>query len=218
MTTKQKSIALVLSFALLVILFTGFSKSEANVSTKKSADLPINYLHATFSINVDDLKAVVGDADYVFVGYVDQLLGTEYKNPVTLDTENGTKTVSSPYTNYSITVLDNIKGELQKEVSNPVQKSGGLSEDGASVILYENDSLPEANKTYIFLAYAQPDGSLLVSGPKSNVPVEVSSDVSKRSAVDVAETNEYQIYVEAEKNEITTNRERFVSKYDTKQN
>ena len=45
----------------------------------------------------------------------------------------------------------------------------------------DDDCLPEEGKEYIFLAYAQPDGALLVSGPNSNVMVDDS--VSNTGAV-----------------------------------
>jgi len=165
---------------------------------------------------VEDEAAVVGDADYVFVGRVDKQVNTEYKHAVKIETENGTREVARPYTNYSITVLENIKGELEKGVPNPVQKSGGLNQDGKSITLYENDHLPQIDGIYIFIAYAQKDGSLLVSGPNSNIPVKLGGNVNGKAGL--SETKEYQNYVSAYKNEKSTSRPRFVSVYDTKKN
>ena len=48
-----------------------------------------------------------------------------------------------------------------------ITKAGGLSETG-DLVLYENDSLPDVGKVYVMTASAQPDGSLLVSGPNSS--------------------------------------------------
>ncbi len=60
---------------------------------------------------------------------VEKLEGTEYKFPVTVEPENGAKEVSSSNTNYSITVIDNIKEKLKKNTAIPIQKLGGTSEN-----------------------------------------------------------------------------------------
>ncbi|MBD8500314.1 hypothetical protein [Paenibacillus arenosi] len=208
----KKWLAHLLLIAALSMLLAGCTSNEQETS---SSNLPIHHLHGTFSIDVHDPKAVVGDADYVFVGRVDKLVNTEYKNAVTLETETGTKEVASPYTNYSITILENLKGELQTGVSNPVQKSGGVNEDGASIVLYEEDILPQVDNVYIFVAYAQKDGSLLVSGPNSTIAVPANGTMSETNLARVAETNEYQTYSNAVNNEKDSVRERFVSKFDT---
>lgn len=45
--------------------------------------------------------------------------------------------------------------------------------------MYEDDTLPEEGKSYVFLAYAQVDGSLLISGPNSNEYVDgIKRDVT----------------------------------------
>ncbi|TVX88086.1 type II and III secretion system protein [Paenibacillus agilis] len=209
----KKWLAHLLLVAAMSMLFTGCTSNGQKASADK---LPIHYLHGTFSIDVHDPAAVVGDADYVFVGRVDKVVGTEYKHAVALETEAGTKEVASPYTNYSITVLENLKGELQTGVSNPVQKSGGVNQDGASIVLYEEDILPQVDNVYIFMAYAQKDGSLLVSGPSSTIAVPTNGTFSETSLASVAETNEYQTYSKAVHNEKESVRERFVSTFDAK--
>ena len=39
-------------------------------------------------------------------------------------------------------------------------------------ILYENDILPSIGGSYVFNIYAQDDGSNLVSGPNSTIPID----------------------------------------------
>ncbi|MFC0475564.1 cell surface protein [Robertmurraya beringensis] len=195
----KKQFVLLFILALLIVGLVGCSEKEKVMK--------VAHLHGTFDINVDNVNEVVGDADNVFVGYVDKIEGTEYKFPVTVETENGTKEVTSPYTNYSITVVDNIKGRLKKNNSIPMQKSGGISEDSDIYILYEDDSLPEEGKYYIFNTYNQPDGSILISGPNSNIVLNVT-DKSE-----IVSSKEYKKYKEAVKNEVKTDRKRFSSKY-----
>ncbi|WMM89232.1 hypothetical protein Q7C09_11455, partial [Heyndrickxia coagulans] len=83
---------------------------------------------------------------------VDEKTGTEYKNTTQIETEEGTKEISTPYTNYKITVLENIKGELETDKPIPVQKAGGISEDGSSIVTFDDDNLPEVGQSYVFLA------------------------------------------------------------------
>ncbi|UOO38518.1 hypothetical protein IZU99_04505 [Oscillospiraceae bacterium CM] len=177
--------------------------------------IPTYYVHALYPINREDKQITVGDADYVFVGYVDKLVNTIYKYPLTIETENGTKTVTSPYTNYYVTVLKNIKGNLQTNVSIPVQKNGGISEDGSMYIIPENDVLPQVNNTYIFLVYVQEDGTILVTGVNSNVKLDISNrDKINISSSQIISTKGYSDYVWAYNNEKSTNRVRFNSKYE----
>ena len=78
-----------------------------------SDEIKTSYLRGTFSIDYSDLNAVVGDADYVFVGTVASEEGTVYKDAVTVETDDGkTREVSGPYTNYTVNVTKNIKGNL----------------------------------------------------------------------------------------------------------
>ncbi|ALA44954.1 hypothetical protein ABE82_24870 [Paenibacillus peoriae] len=219
----MKKIFMFLSlFAMIAMLASGCSNSNVDKNITKAGEVPTSYLHASFDINVDNPKEVVGFADYVFVGFVEEMTGTDYKFPVTKETEDGPKELKSPYTNYSIKVLDNIKGNLKKDVSIPLQKSGGLSEDKSTYFLFEDDSLPQKGKVYVFTATAEQDGSLLVSGPNSNI--EVKTDFFSKNSIqklseesianELAKTEEYKTYQDAYKNEIVKDRKRFTSKYE----
>ena len=128
-------------------LFFGIAKPST------SDEITTSYLRGTFSIDYSDLNAVVGDADYVFVGTVASEEGTVYKDAVTVETDDGkTREVSGPYTNYTVNVTKNIKGNLVTDTAIPIQKSGGLSEDGSQYFVYEGDELPVVGNEYIFFA------------------------------------------------------------------
>ena len=176
-----------------------------------------SYMEGDFAINYNDLNQVVGSADYVFVGTVESDEGTVYKNYVTMETENGgTKEVGTPYSNYMVTVIENIKGNLITEKPVPVQKSGGLSEDGTTIYLYEGDELPMVGATYIFFAYAQQDGSLLISGPVSNIDLDVNNDENtEANAIDsYKKLTDYHEILEAYENQVEEERIRFKSSYE----
>src|SRR5690606_8977690 len=91
----------ILMLTLLIIITTGC----------QSKDIPIIYGEASFMINVDEPREIAGWGDYVFVAKIEEELRTEYSN--IRENENGTK-VGKPYTVYSITVTDNLKGKIQK--------------------------------------------------------------------------------------------------------
>jgi hypothetical protein len=150
---------LCISAILAITLFVGYLIKNS-VSNKKTT---ISRLNASYSINTNDLTEIVGDADYVFVAYVNKELNTIYKHQADINDEG------LPYTNYSITVIDNIKGNLKKNTEIDIQKAGGLSKDGTTYFLYENDELLKEGKYYIISAYAQTDGLLLISGPNSSL-------------------------------------------------
>lgn len=149
----------------------------------------VAYNHVLLNIDETDLYSYVGAMDYVFVGTVEEVVKSEVDNDF-------------PYIIYRIKVNEDMKGNLVDTVE--VKKMGGYTNKG-TLILNETDQskdngLPEVDKQYIFMTYAQPNGSLLLAEINGNV--EVTDELIKK---------DYQNYVE---NEINDNRERFTSKYD----
>lgn len=125
----------------------------------------VSEMKSTYCLDVNDMSAVVGDVDYVFVGKVEKNIDTVYKYPVEVKGE----TVTTPYTNYSVSVIKDIKGDLPEGKTIEIQKAGGISEDGKTYFVYENDVIVDEGGYYVMLAYAQPDGSLLMSGANSTL-------------------------------------------------
>lgn len=72
-------------------------------------------MHADFAINVDEPREVVEIIDYYFIAKVEEEVDTEYRHSVGLETENGYMNVGEPYTNYKISVMQNIKGDLKTD-------------------------------------------------------------------------------------------------------
>jgi hypothetical protein len=215
---SKATILKVLVFGLVACSIVGLTAGVHFSRANSNNNIPaVNYMHFSSIINPDDDAQLTGDADYVFVGKVLSAGDTVYKFPVDIETETGTKSVSSPYTNYSVAVLDNIKGSLITETI-PLQKAGGLSEDGAEYFVYEADFLPAAGDICVFYAYAQPDGSLLVCGANSNKLISVPTTMSTNSnsvSLETAQTSlVYEEAVSAYENEQIRERTRFVSSYD----
>ena len=149
---KKSSIYGILSIVLIVgMFFTGCaSKNNASQLNTNVSNLPIHQMHASFVYDTDNIREAVGICDYVFVAKVVSCDGTEYRNVITTEDEKGNpKEVGSPYTNYTIQVLENIKGELITDKPIPIVKQGGISEKQDAIYLFENDSLPSENSIYI---------------------------------------------------------------------
>lgn len=140
----------------------------------------------------------VGIVDYVFVGTVKEIAHNVIPDKI--------KKHEDSYSEYRITVDENLKGNLVSEIS--CRKMGGFRKDGTMLLISAevpggrmilDNGLPEVGRQYIFLAYAQPDGSLTLS-----------------EIFDKREYDEdlFEEYVEYVKNEIPHDRERFTSIYD----
>ena len=177
----KKTICLILSAFLIAASLTACASKPAEWNGKTI------YTHVLLGINETDLFQYVGSVDYVFVGKV-----LEADHMITEENDKST---------YGIRVEKNIKGQLIHDIR--CSKHGGLLEDG-TLLLYESDrirdtGLPEVGKTYIFMAYAQSDGSLLLSEFYGNTEYTEES---------LAQFENYH------QNQIVSERERFVSKYD----
>lgn len=194
--TKMKIAILMLTIAISgACLIKGANPIRHNTDAQ---NIPIAYTQGTFVIDVNNPREVVGDADYVFLGMVNEMIGTQYK---------GEPGYTLPYTNYNITVLENIKGELTTNTPLAIQKDGGINEDKTMISIFEDDILPQAGNMYIFSAYVQMDGTLLVVGPNSNIPISASYAVGDDNSR--TQSPEFVLYTDAVENEIQTVRERF---------
>lgn len=130
--------------------------------------LPVYYSCSSYCIDVNSLSATTNHADYVFVGTIAEYADESYKNHEEMTDLNGNKVMwGEPYTNYQVHVLQSIKGALSGDVT--IQKFGGLDQSGEFYIIPEGDIILEEGNTYIFFAYEQNDGSLIVRGKNSTL-------------------------------------------------
>jgi hypothetical protein len=202
----------IVGMALLLVLSTYLilSNSTQSADSAETAGLPISYRHGDFLVDTDEPREVVGAADYYFVARIESLDSTEYRNAVTIETQNGYKEVSDPYTNYTITVIHNIKGNLEQATPIQITKAGGVTQDGSSIALYENDMLPEVGYYYVISAFAQQDGSLLISGPNSLELVQNNALTRNAQPIEAS----YVLYQQYFDEEISVERQRFSSVYE----
>lgn len=225
--SKKLKHSLVFVFILMILCagaFGGFKAYTAiKVSNLKNNIFPITDdintyevkpMEACWLFDISDKQKMVGFADYVFVARIDEMVGTTYKDVVELEAGRITAT---PFTNYKIAVLQNIKGELSVNESIPFRKLGGVDYTQKYVTLFDDDSLLEVGKTYLIVAYASKDGDIYASGPNTTILISDKAETVKSNKAKANDKNEYSAvidsYVEAYKNqEITIEPyERFVS-------
>lgn len=202
---KKAIICIITAFVLITASIIGYQVIKSSDNKKESANNSMKeYVEGSYAINVNDLNEVVGDADNVFVGKVESEVDTVYKYG------------GDPYTNYMVTVIENIKGTLVMGEPIQLQKYGGHTEDGAILILDDGDQMPEEGKSYIFMAYAQIDGSLLASGPNSTLSLDTDADFSTSANVSATLENStvYKRVLDAYKNQVETGRDRSTSIYE----
>lgn len=84
-----------------------------------------------------------------------------------------------------------------------IEKQGGLREDGSAYDVFEDDQLPKVGQIYIFTAYEQDDGSLLVSGANSTISFDEKTK-ELDSNKEVRQTEEVELYEEAVENQVVT--------------
>ncbi len=177
--------------------------------------LPISPMDGSFVVDMENPDATVGLVDYVFVAQVLSYDGVKYPDLTTMPRDDGSfEQVGTPYSEYTIEVIDNLKGKLKKNQPLPIVKEGGIALNEKSVYLFEDDQLPQPGAFYIFLGFAQSDssmlggGSILISGPNSSVPLDANSKSQ------IVSSREYKDYVKAVKNQILFERERAKSQYE----
>jgi hypothetical protein len=104
-------------------------------------DDPISHVETLSVTDMSDDRKLVGWADDVFVGTVIDLDGRTTEGPL-------------PETQYDVSVVDAIKGELTGDVV--VSQQGGVTEGGTTVVVNDDDPL-EVGLTYLFASRTDPD-------------------------------------------------------------
>lgn len=102
-----------------------------------------------------------------------------------------------PYTNYKVTVLENIKGSLKQDTQVPITKFGGVNKDKTAIVLNEEDYLPQQGDICMFAIRVREDG-VLVSNAKntSNLITRDTANTYSNEDIETYKDSEvYQTYV-----------------------
>ena len=187
---KKFHLNLLILSALFCILFSLTSCGAKSVTWNGDTEY---YAHVNMVVDETNLYEYVGAVDYVFVGTVEKIV----KNVIPDEPNSSDADLSV----YKIRVDENLKGELTENIEG--SKHGGFKKDGTMMLMFSDRSkdtgLPESGNQYIFLAYAQPDGSLTLSEFFDNR--QYNDDL-------------LQEYLDYCSNEVLFDRTRFVSSYD----
>lgn len=180
--------------------------------------IPVYYSHGQYAFDTSTPERAIGCSDYTVVVKVNNIVKTEYRDPVEIElTADGkkTKTVYDPYTIYDIMVIENIKGKLTQKNNIQIEQMGGLTQDNERYTFMEGVSPLKVGQYYILMPNAIDNkGPLEVSIPTDIVALGDTLESERAKEL----INRYK---EAYKNEIVPNKETdgvvkefFKSEYD----
>lgn len=139
----------------------------------------VAYIHIDYVVDVTDDRALVGIADNVFIGKVIAQTGNK---PNTPPPEAGDIPGFSPQTQFSVEVLENIKGNLNGTIT--VSQYGGYERIIVmnQLVLGEGDKLLEPDKTYLFATgYNDIDGwHTITASNYGNLPIANKTDYQNK--------------------------------------
>lgn len=152
---------ILITLVLAIFILSGCSKKKVEYSM----------VERLYSIDVENYKELVEDATHVFVAKVKENVETIYKNKTALN-QNDKKEIKvegTPYTNFKVEILENIKGNLKANSETIVQRYGGISENNKNLMIVDDLIFPQEGKNYIFIIYEQEDGTLIATSKNSSI-------------------------------------------------
>jgi len=197
---------MILSVVLLVFFLGNTDLTSLNKNLNNDIHYQTEYVSGVFSVDYDDINQIVVDADYIFVGVINEYIGTS-NNP-----EDGL-----PRSSYNVSIISNLKGNLAEKVI--VYKHGGYDYFNKQIVLFQAnerlDSIPTVNNKYIFISYTLFDGEMILMPIVGNTKYDKVLDLEYQKAI---KRNKNIVAVEDLQDWDTKNkpqsRERFISKYD----
>ena len=135
--------------------------------TQDLSSYELKEIEAVWLFSPADKAKLVYYYDYVFIAKIDELVGTSYSN---VRKSEGGKINADPYTNYKITNLYNIKGNLKTNVSFPFSVYGGVDHTQRFVSAFDN-SFIEVGGLYLIIARAKENGEINAFGPNTVLPL-----------------------------------------------
>ena len=130
--------------------------------TKKGTEALVD-----FATDISDMQSVVDSVNCIFVGVVKE------SDTLIFDYDGKSE--------FKVQVVKNIKGELPTETT--VYKYGGHFINGNEVIVKVDDEsytpMPEVGKQYLFLAFEQENGEVIIADYYGNVDYTNNEKVSE---------------------------------------
>lgn len=155
----------------------------------------------------------MGAYDYVFAAKVEEIIDTEYpyREEYTLDSGETVTTGEIPYTRFSLTITECIKGQMAFGPSFPdfpsceLLKMGGYNEDRDTYYLCPMDVYPQVGEEYLFFAKQNTaDLVLEAAAPQTAIPLSGGEPVAATYSVpaQVDRQSVIHAYADAYENEI----------------
>ncbi|MBE6815536.1 MAG: hypothetical protein E7522_08845 [Ruminococcaceae bacterium] len=149
---------ILLAIALVVLVLIGY---VAGVTKKGAEDL------VDVATDVSDMQSVVDSVNCIFVGVVKD------SNTLIFDYDGKSE--------FKVQVAKNIKGELPTETT--IYKHGGHFINGNEVVVKADDEsytpMPEVGKQYLFLAFEQESGEVIIADYYGNIDYTNNEKVSE---------------------------------------
>lgn len=160
----KKIVIPIIIFAIIVsVIWYWFVKKQYGNIDEQTVTTNILRLY-----NTSDPEITVNISDYVFIGKVNKILRTEYRNPVKVELDfYKTITQKTPYTIYEINVIENIKGNLIMDNPIEVVQYGGINESGKSYTVAKDAPLLNEDEYYLFMISVSSDTNELESSDKN---------------------------------------------------
>lgn len=147
-----------LAIVLMVLVLIGYVAGVTKKGTEALVD---------FATDISDMQSVVDSVNCIFVGVVKD------SNTLIFDYDGKSE--------FKVQVVKNIKGELPTETT--VYKYGGHFINGNEVIVKVDDEsytpMPEVGKQYLFLAFEQENGEVIIADYYGNVDYTNNEKVSE---------------------------------------
>ena len=149
---------ILLAIALMVLGLIGYVAGVTKKGTEALVD---------FATDISDMQSVVDSVNCIFVGVVKE------SDTLIFDYDGKSE--------FKVQVVKNIKGELPTETT--VYKYGGHFINGNEVIVKVDDEsytpMPEVGKQYLFLAFEQENGEVIIADYYGNVDYTNNEKVSE---------------------------------------
>lgn len=202
-------LSLIIFSSLFVFLLTKNTTSSPQIISSQ-------YNHV---IDIKNKSELSGFVDYIFIGEIEEKTGSIAESEFRIETITGYEHIEIPATKYSVSVLENIKGELRTDGAIEIFKSGGLTDEGKYLFLEDGDFILKTGDICIFFATVREDGTLYIQGKEFNLKLDevaynqtyTKNNISKMEDL-LEEIKKSEIYQEIRKsyeNEIVFERERF---------
>lgn len=215
MKSKKPQI-IVISILSLIIFSSLFVFLLTKNTTSSPQIISSQYNHV---IDIKNKSELSGFVDYIFIGVIEEKTGSIAESEFRIETITGYEHIEIPATKYSVSVLENIKGELRTDGAIEIFKSGGLTDDGKYLFLEDGDFILKTGDICIFFATVREDGTLYIQGKEFNLKLDevaynqtyTKNNISKMEDL-LEEIKKSEIYQEIRKsyeNEIVFERERF---------